>query len=97
MGRVNSGLVLLMPAYSAVFMGKMIFGKPTVIGTLLGSLFLSLCLNAFTLMAMPYYISGLITAIILIGAIGLSEEVNTKAVRETFHMLSKSKTKKGVV
>ena len=66
MGRVNSGIVFLMPAYSSVFLGKAIFGKPSVIGSLCGSLFLGALLNGFTLMAAPYYTSDLITAVVLI-------------------------------
>jgi len=56
-----------------VYIGISVFKKATVIGTFFGSLFTSVMLNGFTLMAMPFYLSDLIIAVSLIIAIILSK------------------------
>ena len=68
-GNVQSGLTLLMPCFSAVFIGNAVFRKPSVIGTFLGAVFTSMVQNGFTLMSVPFYISDLVVALLLIVAI----------------------------
>ncbi len=77
-GIVKTGLPLLMPAYSAVFLGSAIFKKPTVYGTLLGALFISIIINGFVILSVPYYYADLIMAIILIVALTLSSDISLK-------------------
>jgi simple sugar transport system permease protein/ribose transport system permease protein len=72
-GNVKASINFLMPAYAAVYIGISVFKKATVIGTFFGSLFTSVMLNGFTLMAMPFYLSDLIIAVSLIVAIILSK------------------------
>ncbi len=71
-GSVRVGMVYLLPAYATVFLGSAIFKKPTVYGTFLAALFISIMLNGFTLMAVPYYYSDLMIGLVLIIALGLS-------------------------
>jgi simple sugar transport system permease protein/ribose transport system permease protein len=77
-GSVRVGMVYLLPAYATVFLGSAIFRKPTVYGTLLAALFISVMLNGFTLLAVPYYYSDLIIGIVLIVALGLSSDILMK-------------------
>jgi len=71
-GNVKGGLVLLMPAWAAVFVGISIFKKPTVYGTFLGAFLIAIMQNGFTLMHTPYYVMDLIIGITLIFAILVS-------------------------
>lgn len=73
-GSVRVGMVYLLPAYATVFLGSAVFRKATVHGTFVASLFISLMLNGFTLMAVPYYYSDLIVGIVLIVALALSSD-----------------------
>ncbi len=77
-GIVKTGLPLLMPAYSAVFLGSAIFKKPTVYGTILGALFISVIINGFVILSVPYYYADLIMATILIVALTLSSDLSLK-------------------
>lgn len=71
-GNVKGGLVLLMPAYAAVFVGISVFKKPSVLGTFLGAFLIGIMQNGFTLMNAPFYIMDMIVGITLIGSIILS-------------------------
>ncbi len=87
-GSVRVGMVFLLPAYATVFLGSAIFRKATVYGTFLASLFISIMLNGFTLMAVPYYFSDFIIGLVLIVALGLSSDV---VVRRRFGATRQSK------
>jgi ribose transport system permease protein len=71
-GNVKGGLVLLMPAYAAIFVGISVFKKPTVIGTFLGAFLISMMQNGFTLLNAPFYIMDLIVGATLILSIMIS-------------------------
>jgi ribose/xylose/arabinose/galactoside ABC-type transport system permease subunit len=71
-GNVKGGLVLLMPAWAAVFVGISVFKKPTVIGTFFGAFLIAVMQNGFTLLNAPFYIMDLIVGATLIGAILIS-------------------------
>lgn len=71
-GNVKGGLVLLMPAWAAVFVGISIFKKPSVIGTFLGSFLISIMQNGFTLLNAPFYIMDLLVGFVLVGALLIS-------------------------
>jgi len=68
-GNVKGGLVLLMPAWAATYVGISIFKKPTVYGTFLGAFLISIMQNGFTLLNSPFYIKDLIVGLTLIGAL----------------------------
>ena len=71
-GNVKGGLVLLMPAWAAVFVGISVFKKPTVVGTFFGAFLIAVMQNGFTLMNAPFYVMDLLVGITLIGAILIS-------------------------
>jgi ribose/xylose/arabinose/galactoside ABC-type transport system permease subunit len=71
-GNVKGGLILLMPAWVAVFVGISVFKKPTVIGTFFGAFLISIMQNGFTLLNAPFYVMDLIVGLTLIGAILIS-------------------------
>jgi ribose transport system permease protein len=71
-GNVKGGLVLLMPAYAAVFVGMSVFRKPTVLGTFLGAFLISIMQNGFTLLSASFYTMDLIVGLTLIVSIIIS-------------------------
>jgi len=72
-GNVKTGMILLLPSYATVYLGRAIFGKPTVNGSLIASIFIAVILNGLTLMNMPFYVSNLILSIVLLIALILSK------------------------
>jgi ribose/xylose/arabinose/galactoside ABC-type transport system permease subunit len=72
-GNVKGGLVLLMPAWAAVFVGISVFKRPTVYGTFLGAFLISIMQNGFTLMSAPFYFMDLIVGLTLIASIVISK------------------------
>lgn len=68
-GNVKGGLVLLMPAWAATYVGISIFRKPSVYGTFLGAFLISIMQNGFTLLNSPFYIKDLIVGFTLVGAL----------------------------
>jgi len=68
---VTAGNQLLMPAFAAVYLGAALFGRPSIGATLAGTLTMSIMLNGFTLLAIPYYYSDAIVSTVLILAIAL--------------------------
>lgn len=70
---VTAGNGLLMPAYSAVFLGAALFGRPSAPATFAGALLISVILNGCTLLAVPYYYSDAIISAILLIAIAVFE------------------------
>lgn len=73
-GQVSAGAPLLMDAVAAAFIGFSVFGagKPNVIGTLLGAMFIGVLLNGLTMMNVPYYAQDIVKGAILIFALALS-------------------------
>lgn len=68
---VTAGTQLLMPAFAAVYLGAALFGRPSVGATLAGTVLMSMMLNGFTLLAIPYFYSDAIVSTVLISAIAL--------------------------
>lgn len=68
---VTAGNQLLMPAFAAVYLGAALFGRPSIGATLAGTLLMSMMLNGFTLLAIPYYYSDAIVSTVLITAIAI--------------------------
>jgi simple sugar transport system permease protein/ribose transport system permease protein len=80
-GNVKSGLNLLMPCFSAVYIGSSVFKKPSVIGTFFGAVFISMMLNGFTLINVPYYYGDLVISIVLVVAILFSKIQFSKGLK----------------
>ncbi len=72
-GNVKTGTILLLPSYATVYLGMAILKKPTIIGSLIASIFISIILNGLTLINMPFYVSNLILSLILLVALVLSK------------------------
>ena len=68
---VNTGNRILLPSYTAVYLGAAIFGTPTVAATLAGALLMAMLLNGFTILSIPYYYSDAVLSMILITAIAV--------------------------
>ena len=81
-GNVKGGLVLLMPAWAAVFVGISIFKKPSVVGTFFGAFLISIMQNGFTLLNAPFYIMDLLVGLVLVCALMLSRVQVKRRVRE---------------
>lgn len=81
---VTAGTQLLMPAFAAVYLGAALFGRPSVPATLAGTMMMSLMLNGFTLLAIPYYYSDAIVSTVLILAITLFDPRVSSALRNAF-------------
>jgi len=82
-GNVKGGLILLMPAYSAVFIGVSVFKKPTIIGTFFGAFLVSIMQNGFTLISSPFYIMDLVVGLTLIISIIISRIEIKKNLNKT--------------
>lgn len=75
------GAQLLMPAFAAVYLGAALFGRPSVGATLAGTLLMSMMLNGFTLLAIPYYYADAIVSTVLISAIALFDPRVSSRIR----------------
>jgi len=71
-GEIEAGLVWLMPAYSAVFVGVSVFKKPTVVGTLLGALLIGTVQKGFMILGKATYVMELVMGVLLIVSIVIS-------------------------
>lgn len=67
--RVTAGGQILLPAYSAVYLGAALMGRPSIFATLSGVLIMTMLLNGFTLLSVPYYYSDAVVSLVLIVAI----------------------------
>jgi ribose transport system permease protein len=72
-GEIEAGLVWLMPAYSAVFVGVSVFKKPTVLGTLLGATLIGTVQKGFMILGKPTYVMELVMGVLLIVSIVVSK------------------------
>lgn len=76
----NKGANLMMPAYAGVFLGAAIMGGTSVVASLGGILLITMLLDGFALMGVPYYYSdGVVSLILLIGVLTFSDRM-----RESF-------------
>ncbi|MCT4544837.1 MAG: ABC transporter permease [Vallitalea sp.] len=95
-GNVKSGLNLLMPCFSAVYIGSSVFKKPSVIGTFFGAVFISMMLNGFTLINVPYYYGDLVISVVLVVAILFSKIQISSGVKYKKRKSNKIDNKKAV-
>ncbi len=73
-GQVSAGAPLLMDAVAAAYIGYALFGekRPSILGTLLGSLLIGILLNGLTMMNVPYFAQDIVKGGILIFALAFS-------------------------
>lgn len=72
----NHGATLLMPAYAGVYLGAALLGGASVPATFVGTLVITILLDGFSLLGVPYYYSdGVVSAILLFGVIAFDERV----------------------
>lgn len=67
--RVTAGGQILLPAYTSVYLGAALLGRASIPATLAGSLVMTMLLNGFTLLSVPYYYSDAVVSLVLILAI----------------------------
>ncbi|MEM3658378.1 MAG: ABC transporter permease [Candidatus Hadarchaeum sp.] len=66
------GNQFLLPALGAVFFGSSLFGRPHIVGTLLGSLVFSLIGNGLTLLGAPFYLTPLTQGLLVVFVVALT-------------------------
>ena len=74
-GNVKIGMNLLMPCFTAVYIGISVFKRPCVLGTALGALLVTAIATGFTSINIPFFWSNLVPGFVLILAILLSKVV----------------------
>lgn len=72
-GNVKITMSILMPCFTAVYIGMSVFKRPCIIGTVLGALLVTVISTGFTSINIPFYWSNLVTGMVLILAILLSK------------------------
>lgn len=72
-GNVKITMSILMPCFTAVYIGMSVFKRPCVTGTFLGALLVTVISTGFTSINIPFYWSNLVTGFVLIAAIMLSK------------------------
>lgn len=66
----NKGATLLMPAYAGVFLGTALLGRTSVLATLAGTFLITMLLDGFSLLGIPFYYSdGVVSTILLAGVV----------------------------
>ena len=90
---VSAGTQLLMPAFAAVYLGAALFGRPSVMATLAGTLLMSMMLNGFTLLAIPYYYSDAIVSTVLIAAVTVFNPRISAALGDLFAIRGRASRK----
>lgn len=82
---VTAGNQLLVPAFAAVDLGAVLFGRPSVGATLAGTLLMSAMLNGFTLRAIPFYhySDAFVRTVLILAIAGFAPRV-TAALGQAF-------------
>lgn len=69
----NKGANLMMPAYAGVFLGAAMMAGTSVLATFAGILLITMLLDGFSLLGVPYYYSdGVVSLILLMGVVAFS-------------------------
>ncbi len=75
----NEGANFLMPAYASVFLGAALLGGASIPATLAGTALITILLDGFSLLGVPYYYSdGVVSTILLAGVILFDERLRSR-------------------
>ena len=78
----NKGARLLMPAYAGVFLGAALMAGTSVLATFAGILLITMLLDGFSLLGVPYYYSdGVVSLILLLGVLAFSDRARAWLAR----------------
>jgi len=70
----NHGATFLMPAYASVYLGAALLGGASVPATFVGTAVITVLLDGFSLLGVPYYYSdGVVSTILIAGVIAFDE------------------------
>lgn len=71
---VGAGQSQMLPALAACYLGSTMFtpGRVNIVGTLIGSLFMTIITNFMQLLSLPYYFPPLVQGVTLLVAVGIS-------------------------
>lgn len=71
---VGAGQSYMLPALAACYLGSTMFtpGRVNIVGTLIGSLFMTIITNFMQLLSLPYYFPPLVQGVTLLIAVGIS-------------------------
>ncbi|NLG03580.1 MAG: ABC transporter permease [Clostridia bacterium] len=71
---VGAGQSYMLPALAACYLGSTMFtpGRVNILGTLIGSVFMTIISNFMQLLSLPYYFSPLVQGLTLLLAVGIS-------------------------
>jgi len=89
---VSSGNQILLPAYTAVYLGAALFETASIPATLAGILLTAMLLNGFSLLGVPYYYSDAIVSFVLIVAIAVFDPSLMKILAQTPASFLKSRS-----
>ncbi len=84
---VNTGNRILLPSYTAVYLGAAMFGAPTVLASLAGALLMAMLLNGFTVVGIPFYYSDAVVSFILIAAIAIFSPQSLSWFAKSFRLV----------
>jgi len=72
----NDGAGFLMPAYAGVFLGAAILGGASIPATLAGTVLITVLLDGFSLLGVPYYYGdGVVSTILLVGVLAFDSRL----------------------
>jgi len=72
----NDGAGFLMPAYAGVFLGAAILGGASIPATLAGTVLITILLDGFSLLGVPYYYGdGVVSTILLLGVLAFDSRL----------------------
>ena len=78
----NKGAKLLMPAYAGVFLGAAMMAGTSVLATFAGILLITMLLDGFSLLGVPYYYSdAVVSLILLLGVLAFSDRARVWLAR----------------
>lgn len=75
----NKGANLMMPAYAGVFLGAALMAGTSVLASIAGIALITMLLDGFALLGVPYYYSdGVVSLILLLGVLAFSETIRDR-------------------
>lgn len=83
-GRIATGETLMIPAYTIVFLGASLFRRPSISGTILASLLISILMDGLTLIGLQFYTKNLLIGTVMLFAIAFSSETLAERVKSVF-------------